>query len=94
MSHFYVNKVDNIDWKFAVAAASSEIDQLGQSFLQMKITIGGKDVFFGFSYPVPPYTTSLFLYFFHLPLLELSLAQFFDFLSEMEKIKANLDSYQ
>lgn len=47
MSQFYVNKVENIDWKFAVAAASSEVDQIGQTFLQMKMTIGGKDVFFG-----------------------------------------------
>ena len=47
MSQFYVNKVENIDWKFAVSAASSEVNQIGQTFLQMKMTIGGKDVFFG-----------------------------------------------
>lgn len=89
MSQFYVNKVDNIDWKFAVASASSEVNQVGQTFLQMKMTIGGKDVFFGLLL-----SNIHSLYITRLILLELSLVQFFAFLSEMEQIKAHLDSYQ
>jgi hypothetical protein len=84
MTQFHVNKLENIDWKFAVATASSEINQIGQTFIQIKLTIGGKDTFFGLC--------MLFfevLFFF----LELSLTQFFAFLAEMEKIKSHLDSY-
>jgi hypothetical protein len=50
MAQFYVNKLENIDWKFAVATASSEINQIGQTFIQIKLTIGGKDTFFGIVY--------------------------------------------
>ncbi|KAK2954717.1 hypothetical protein BLNAU_10373 [Blattamonas nauphoetae] len=71
MTQLSVNKLDNLDWRFAVSSASSDINKIGQTFLQMKMTIDGKDVFF-----------------------ELSLLQFFAFLSEMEKIKSQLDSFQ
>lgn len=32
-------KVVDVDWKFGVTAASSEKNQVGKTFLQMKITV-------------------------------------------------------
>lgn len=67
-----VNAVVDMDWRFGVTAASSELSQVGSTFLQLKLTVDKgnnvrEDVF-----------------------MELSLDQFFRFLVEMEKAKANL----
>ncbi|XP_013786500.1 COMM domain-containing protein 7-like [Limulus polyphemus] len=68
-----VNQLIDMEWKFGVTAASSEINQVGNTFLQMKLVIdkGNGQVENKF--------------------LELSLAQFYSFLHEMERAKTSLE---
>ncbi len=70
------NALVDLDWNFGVTASSSEMDQVGAAFLQLKLTMdqgeseggGTRDVF-----------------------LELSVDQFYSFLSSMEQCKRFLD---
>ena len=70
---FMINQLVDMEWKFGVTAASSEIKKVGNSFLQLKLVVNkGNDVM-----------EDIYM--------ELSLPQFYTFLHEMEKAKANLD---
>jgi len=69
------NALVDLDWSFGVTASTSDMDQSGTAFLQLKMTVdkgegcgGPKDVF-----------------------LELSVDQFYSFLSSMEQCKNFLD---
>lgn len=73
------NELVDLDWSFGVTASTSDMDQSGTAFLQLKMTVdkgdgsgsgggGPKDVF-----------------------LELSVDQFYSFLSSMEQCKRFLD---
>ena len=68
------NHLVDLDWNFGVTAASSEMEQVGAAFLQLKLSMdkgengGAQDVF-----------------------LELSVDQFYSFLSSMEQCKRFLD---
>lgn len=63
----------DLDWSFGVTASSNECNQVGKTFLQLKLTIRQednelKDVF-----------------------MEMTIEQFYHFLSEMEKCKSYID---
>lgn len=66
-----VNRLEDIDWRFGVVAASRSMDKVGNTFLQMKI------------HRTDQPTANI----------ELSLEQFYAFLSEMEKAEATLKSF-
>jgi len=65
----------DMDWSFGVTAASDDINNVGRTFLQLKLTLErdasreGCDVVF----------------------MELSLEQFYQFLASMEKCKSYID---
>lgn len=75
------NELVDMDWSFGVTASSNDCDQMGKTYLQMKLTIrndddatttgigGVRDVF-----------------------VELSLDQFYSFLSQIERCKSYLDA--
>lgn len=72
-----VRPLKDMDWRFGVVASSSELSQVGRTFLQMKIRLLEsveddtlRDVF-----------------------LELSLPQFYEFLHEMEKAYKSLEFF-
>ena len=66
------NQLLDLDWNFGVTAFTDECQQVGKTFVQLKLTIstehGVKDV-----------------------LMELTVEQFYHFLSQMEKCKSYLD---
>ncbi len=69
------NELIDVDWSFGVTASTSDSDQVGRTYLQMKLTIrnddegkGHRDVY-----------------------LELSLEQFYSFLAQIETCKSHLD---
>ena len=67
------NQLVDLDWSFGVTASSNECNQVGKTFLQLKLTIRKednelKDVF-----------------------MEMTIEQFYHFLSEMEKCKSYID---
>lgn len=74
------NRLIDLDWSFGVTAATDSCDQVGKTFLQLKLTVdrgdgdggsgggGAREVF-----------------------LEMSLEQFYHFLSSMERCKQILD---
>ena len=67
------NQLVDLDWSFGVTASSNECNQVGKTFLQLKLTIRQennelKDVF-----------------------MEMTIEQFYHFLSEMEKCKSYID---
>ena len=68
-----INQLVDMEWKFGVTASSSEMNKVGNSFLQLKLVVS-KD---------SDSTEDIFM--------EMSLSQFYTFLHEMEKAKANLD---
>lgn len=68
-----INQLVDMEWKFGVTAASSELKKVGNSFLQLKLVVNKGN----------EQTEEIFM--------ELSLPQFYTFLHEMEKAKANLD---
>lgn len=70
---FMINQLVDMEWKFGVTAASSELKKVGNSFLQLKLVVNKGN----------EQTEEIFM--------ELSLPQFYTFLHEMEKAKANLD---
>lgn len=63
----------DLDWTFGVTASTSEMDQVGSAFLQLKMTLDTGD------------NTTQDEY------LELSIDQFFSFLSSLEQCKKFLD---
>mmetsp|Transcript_17512 Transcript_17512/g.24300 ORF Transcript_17512/g.24300 Transcript_17512/m.24300 type:complete len:201 (-) Transcript_17512:1717-2319(-) len=70
-----VNQLVDMEWKFGITAANSEVGKVGSAFLQLKLVLdkgNGKteDV-----------------------IMELSLQQFYEFYSEMQKAKANLEYF-
>eukprot|EP00794_Sanderia_malayensis_P017465 gene17465-19212_t len=70
---FMINQLLDMEWKFGVTAASSEMKKVGNSFLQLKLVVSkGSDSM-----------EEIFM--------EMSLQQFYTFLHEMERAKANLD---
>ncbi len=53
---FMINKLVDMEWKFGVTAASSEIKKLGNSFLQLKLVVSKgndatEDIFMEMSLP-------------------------------------------
>lgn len=67
------NQLVDLDWSFGVTASSNDCNQVGKTFLQLKLTIRQednalKDVF-----------------------MEMTIEQFYHFLSEMEKCKSYID---
>jgi len=70
------NKLIDLDWSFGVTASSDDCDQVGKTFLQLKLTLeSGEEGQGG--------TREVFM--------ELSLEQFYHFLSSLEKCKTYLD---
>ena len=66
-----VNQLEDIDWRFGLVAASKSMDQVGNTFLQMKIKRANQE------------TVNV----------ELTLEQFYSFLSSMEKAESTLNSF-
>jgi hypothetical protein len=70
-----VNQLIDMEWKFGVTAANSDMAKVGSSYLQIKLVLDKgnqttEDVF-----------------------LELSLPQFYEFLSQMQKAKSSLEFF-
>jgi COMM domain containing 7 len=70
-----INELVDMDWKFGVTASSDDVENVGNTFLQLKLVIdkgkggGGTETVY----------------------MELSLPQFYTFLSQMEKAKSVVD---
>jgi len=70
-----VNQLVDMEWKFGVTAANSDMAKVNASYLQIKMVFDKGN------------QTTEDLH------LELSLPQFYDFLSQMQKAKANLEFF-
>lgn len=81
-STLMVNKVVDMEWTFGVTAASSEVEAVGGTYLQLKLVIdkgvgsGGQDGASNREEAVH---------------MELTLPQFYEFLASMEQAKTYLD---
>jgi len=73
------NKLIDMDWSFGVTASSDDCDQVGKTFLQLKLTLDG-----GLETGDGSGTRVVFL--------ELSLDQFFAFLASMEFVNSYVTS--
>ena len=75
----------------SVTAADSDMDKVGNSFLQLKMVLnkgsGTEEVFMGKSM----YGLNIIIYTIFFVCVELTLPQFYSFLHEMEKAKASLE---
>ena len=74
---FMVNELIDVEWKFGVTASTDEIDQVGETFLQLKLVVDK-----------PSSDGSAERK--HIA-LELTLDQFYRFLSSMQEAKSHLD---
>ena len=71
-----VNELVDMEWKFGVTASTEEVDTLGSTFLQMKFVLDSGSKDTQQREPV---------------YIEMSLPQFYEFLAQMEKAKAEMD---
>lgn len=71
-----VNKLVDVEWKFGVTASTDEMDQVGDTFLQLKLVVDKSAGGGGSRDKVA---------------LELSLSQFYKFLASMQEAKSHLD---
>eukprot|EP01080_Neovahlkampfia_damariscottae_P001692 gene1692-461_t len=51
VSKLSVNSLNDIDWRFGVSVSSSELSEVGATFLQLKLNINGKDEFIELDLP-------------------------------------------
>ena len=74
---FMVNELIDVEWKFGVTGSTDEIEQVGETFLQLKLVVDK---------PSPDGSAERQ----HIA-LELTLDQFYRFLSSMQEAKSHLD---
>jgi COMM domain containing 7 len=51
VSKLNVNSLNDIDWRFGVTVSSSELAEVGGTFLQLKLNINGKDEYIELDLP-------------------------------------------
>ena len=87
-----VNQLVDMEWRFGVTAADSDMKKVGNTFLQLKLVldkgVGTEEVFMGKFYNYN-WLGEVFIFLF----TELTLPQFYSFLHQMEKAKASLEYF-